>query len=392
MDRKKLKICHVITRMIIGGAQENTLLSAIGQAEKGHDVVLLTGLTTGPEGRLLEGKNTGKVNVVENPNLVRELCPLSDIKAYYELKKYFAAEKFDVVHTHSSKAGIVGRYAAWNAKIPLVVHTIHGQAFHRYEKPWKNKLYIFLEKLAEKKCHRIFAVAQAMINQCLENGIGYPEKYRVVYSGMEIEPFLNSRCDYELKKKLGIPDNSLVVGTLARLFHLKGYDHILQIAKKIIGVVPNAYFLLIGDGILKEKIKGDARKAGLEKYFVFAGLLRPELIPSYLSIVDVLLHLSLREGLPRSVVQSLASGKPAVAFNLDGTPEVLINGKTGFITGPDEIDKVINYTIELLKDQNKREEMGKNGRALVAKNFNWRFMVDELESEYYRQMEINSKN
>ncbi len=376
--------------MIIGGAQENTLLSAIGQAEKGHDVTLLTGPTTGPEGKLLEGKNAGKVKVVENENLVRELCPLSDIKSYYELKKYFVQEKFDVVHTHSSKAGIIGRYAAWNAKIPLVVHTIHGQAFHRYEKLWKNKLYIFLEKLAEKKCHKIFAVAQAMINQCLENGIGYKEKYRVVYSGMEIESFLNSKCDYALKKKLDIPENALVVGTLARLFHLKGYDYIVEIAKKIIEAVPNTYFLLIGDGILKEKIKKDAREAGLEKHFVFAGLLRPELIPAYLSIVDVLLHLSLREGLPRSVVQSLASGKPAIAFNLDGTPEVLINGKTGFITEPDEIDKVANYTIELLKDRNKREEMGRNGRSFVAKNFDWHFMVDELEDEYYKGLKAKA--
>lgn len=392
MDRKKLKICHVITRMIIGGAQENTLLSAIGQAEKGHDVVLLTGPTVGPEGRLLEGKNTGKVKVVENPNLLREVCPFSDIKAYYDLKKYFVEEKFDVVHTHSSKAGIIGRYAAWNAKVPLIVHTVHGQAFHRYEKPWKNKIYIILEKLAEKKCHKIFAVAQAMINQCLNNGIGYTEKYRVVYSGMEIETFLNAKYDYALKMRLGIPENSLVVGTLARLFHLKGYDHIVQIATKIIEAVPNTYFLLIGDGILKEKIKKDAYEAGLEKHFVFAGLIRPELIPSYLSIVNLLLHLSLREGLPRSVVQSLASGKPAIAFNLDGTPEVLIDGKTGFIAEPDEVDKVISETIELLKDQAKREEMGKNGRVLVAKNFDWHFMVDELETEYYKQLEFNSRN
>lgn len=376
--------------MIIGGAQENTLLSAIGQAEKGHEVILLTGPTTGPEGKLLAGKDTGKVKIVESLNLVRELCPLSDTKAYYELKKYFAKEKFDVVHTHSSKAGIIGRYAAWNAKVPLVVHTIHGQAFHRYEKPWKNKLYIFLEKLAEKKCHKIFAVAQAMINQCLENGIGCKEKYRVVYSGMEIETFLNSKCDYELKKKLGIPENALVVGTLARLFHLKGYDQIVGIAKKTIEAIPNTYFLLIGDGILKEQIIEDARKAGLEKHFVFAGLLRPELIPSCLSIVDLLLHLSLREGLPRSVVQSLASGKPAIAFNLDGTPEVLINDQTGFITEPDEIDKVICRTIELLKDEDKRSEMGRNGRKLVAKNFDWRFMVDELEAEYYKGLEAQA--
>ena len=373
--------------MIIGGAQENTLLSAIGQAENGHEVVLLTGPTTGPEGKLLEKRDVGKVKIVEYPELLRELCPVSDLKAYFGLKKYFANEKFDVVHTHSSKAGIIGRYAAWNAQVPLVVHTIHGQAFHRYEKPWKNKLYITLEKFAEKKCHKIFAVAQAMINQSLENNIGHKDKYKVVYSGMEIDSFLNAKYDLALKKKFGIPDDAFVVGTLARLFHLKGYDHIVEIAKKVIDAVPNTYFLLIGDGILREKILQDAKFAGLEKHFVFAGLIRPELIPSYLSIVDVLIHLSLREGLPRSVVQSLACGKPAIAFNLDGTPEVIINGKTGFITEPDEIDKVINHAIELLKNKNLRLELGSNGQKLVARNFDWHFMASELEKEYYSELE-----
>jgi len=377
--------------MIIGGAQENTLLSAIGQAEKGHEVVLVTGPTTGPEGKLLENRNVGKVKIVECPELVRELSPIKDIKAYLRLKRYFIKEKFDVVHTHSSKAGIVGRYAAWNAKIPLVVHTIHGQAFHRNEKPWKNKLYIFLERLAEKKCHKIFAVAQAMINQSVENHIGHKDKYRVVYSGMEINSFLKAGHDIELKKKLGIPEDALIVGTLARLFHLKGYDHIVEIARKVIASVPNTYFLLIGDGILKNKIQQDAANAGLSRNFIFAGLLKPEFIPQYLSIIDVLLHLSLREGLPRSVVQALACAKPAIAFNLDGTPEVLINGKTGFIIETDEIDKVIENTITLLKNKNLREELGRNGQNLVAKNFDWRFMVDELENEYYTELEKLAK-
>ena len=199
---------------------------------------------------------------------------------------------------------------------------------------------------------------------------------------MDIKSFLNAKPDLELKKKLGIKPDALVVGTLARLFHLKGYDHIVKIAGEVILKVPNALFLLIGDGILRDRLEKEIAEAGLKEHFVFAGLISPEQIPSYLSIVDVLVHLSLREGLPRSVVQALASSKPAVAFNLDGTPEVLINGKTGYITEPYEIDKVANYLINLLSEKNLREEMGKNGREFVKHKFDWKTMVNELESEY----------
>ncbi len=374
--------------MIIGGAQENTLLSVIGLADKGHDVVLPTGPTTGPEGRLLEKnveilKSRKNIEIVEYPNLVRAINPIKDVKAYFGLKDYFKKSNFDVVHTHSSKAGIIGRAAAWAVGVPFVVHTIHGQAFHRYEKWWKNSLYILLERYASKKCHRILAVAQAMIDQAVENKTAERAKCKVVYSGMDIESFLNAKHDLDLKKKLGIKPDALIVGTLARLFHLKGYDHIVRIARDAIQQVPNALFLLIGDGILRDRLEKEIAEAGLKEHFVFAGLISPEQIPNYLSIIDVLVHLSLREGLPRSVVQSLASGKPAVAFNLDGTPEVLINGKTGYITEPYEIDKVANYLITLLSRKNLREEMGNNGRELVKHKFDWKTMVRELEFEYY---------
>ena len=391
MNSKKLKICHVITRMIIGGAQENTLLSVIGLADKGHEVVLLTGPTTGPEGKLLEKnvevlKSRKNIEIVEYSNLVREINPVKDIKAYFGLKAYFKKSNFDVVHTHSSKAGIIGRAAAWTAGVPFVVHTIHGQAFHRYEKWWKNSFYILLERCASKRCHRILAVAEAMINQAVENKIVQREKCKVVYSGMEIESFLNAKPDLELKKKFGIEADALVVGTLARLFHSKGYAHIAKIAKEVIRKIPNTVFLLIGDGILRDRLEKEIVEAGLKEHFVFAGLIYPEQIPRYLSIVDVLVHLSLREGLPRSVVQSLASGKPAVAFNLDGTPEVLTNGKTGYITELHEIDKVTEYLITLLLDKNLREEMGETGREFVKYKFDWKNMVNELESEYYNAL------
>lgn len=381
-ENRKLKICHVITRMILGGAQENTLLTVIGHIEKGHDVVLVTGPSPGPEGELLKKRKYPDFELIINPHLVRELNPFHDIAAYLSLKSFLKSRKFDVVHTHSSKAGIIGRAAAKSAGVPFIVHTVHGQPFHQYESSYRNFLYRTAERWAAKRCDKIFAVSQAMIDQSVKAGIADRSKYKLVYSGIELESFLNGKPDYELREKLGIPQEASVVGTIARLFPLKGYEYLIPAAEKITEKYLDVYFLVIGDGILKEKLLQEVSEHRLN--FVFAGLVPPDEIPRYTNIMDMLVHLSLREGLPRAVVQVLASGKPAVGFNLDGTPEVIINEKTGYLVEPKDVDAVADAVIKLLENKGKAEKMGDNGRKLVSERFGWQRMVDILEEEYLK--------
>ena len=390
VKQKKLKICHVITRMIVGGAQENTLLSIVGQIEKGHDVTLITGHSPGPEGELLENSDfisKYNIKIIKTPHLVRSIDPVRDILAYFYLKNVFLNEKFDVVHTHSSKAGIIGRAAACKAKISFIAHTIHGQAFHPYEKPWRNWIYKKLEYWAAKRCHIIFAVAKAMITQCMDAHISRFSKYKVVYSGMDLEPFLSNVPDATLRKKLGIPEDSPVVGTVARLFPLKGYEYFIPAAERIVKKYPCVRFLVVGNGILKEKIEKEISDLGMNSNFVFVGLIPPDEIYKYISLMDVVAHLSLREGLPRTVVQALASGKPAVGFDLDGTPEVIINGKTGCIAQPKDVESVTNAILNLLDKPELAKKMGENGRKWVKDKFAWKRMVNILEDEYYKGLE-----
>lgn len=370
--------------MIVGGAQENTLLSVRGQMEGGHKVVLLTGPTVGPEGRLLKTIEVPGLNVVEEPSLVRAISPGSDLLAYRRLKRYFTENRFDVVHTHSSKAGIIGRASAWAVSCPLVVHTVHGQAFHPYEKPWRNRLYIQGERFAARRCHHIFTVSQAMIEQCVAAGIAPRDKYSVVYSGMEMEAFLKAQPDPVLRNRLGIPEGVPVVGKIARLFELKGHEFLFQAAPAIVDQFPDVRFLLVGDGILREEFEKRIQDMGLTANFVFAGLIPPAEVPRYTALMDVLVHLSLREGLPRTVVQALASGKPAIGFELDGTPEVILDDQTGFLCPPENAERVAQATIELLRNPHKAKAMGQKGREMVAKRFDWHQMVEQLEAAYYR--------
>ena len=386
-----MKVCHLITRMIVGGAQENTFLSARGLHEAGHEAVLMTGPSPGPEGELL--RNCGRIDfrVEECPTLCREIDPVRDWQSYRALVKFFKKEKFDIVHTHASKAGIIGRYAARAAGVPLVIHTIHGLPFSRIYPAWKNAVYIQLERMAAKRCDRICAVAQDMIDQCLANHIGRPEMFKVVYSGMELEPFLTTEPDPELRRSLGIPDGAKVVATLARLFPMKGYVELWSSIPEIVKRVPNVHFLLIGNGILREKLEAEAVERGFREHLSFAGLVPPSQVPRYLALADVLVHFSMREGLPRAAVQGLAMRKPVVAFDIDGTREVVLNGKTGYLLQPGVDKPGVEEIAELLLNEAKRHEFGEAGRALVKPRFDWRTMSDTLIAEYTKYLEIKKK-
>jgi len=377
-----LKICHVITRMIVGGAQENTLFTVIDHLKKGHEVVLVTGPSPGPEGKLLAHVDAPDFETMEIPDLVRELSPAHDAKAFLSLRKFFRERRFDVVHTHSSKAGIIGRFAARAAGVPVVVHTIHGQAFTPYEKHWRNALYKTAEFLSAKCSDRIFAVAQAMVDQCVASHIAPVSLYQVVYSGMEIERFLNAQPEPELRKELGIPENVPVIGALARLFPMKGYEYFMPGAIAVAKRIPDVHFLIIGDGILHDDLVAQAKEAGLEERFHFAGLVAPSQVQRYLAQIDLLWHLSLREGLPRSVVQVLGCGKPAIGFALDGTPEVVLNGKTGYCTAPEDVAAVVEHSCEILSCPERKKQMGEAGKALVAERFAHQRMADILETAY----------
>jgi glycosyltransferase involved in cell wall biosynthesis len=222
-----------------------------------------------------------------------------------------------------------------------------------------------------------------MVDQCVQAGIAPPEKYCVVYSGMEIDAFVQATRDRALQEQLGIPPDALVVGKIARLFELKGHEYLIAAASPVVRAFPNVRFLLVGDGNLRARLEREIAARGLRSHFVFAGLVPPDAVPRYTALMDVLVHLSLREGLPRGVVQALAAGVPAIGFALDGTPEVIRHGSTGLLCPPQDTEAIAAAVCQLLGDPERRCQMGRNGRALVHERFCWRRMVDTIEQQYF---------
>ena len=429
-----MRILHISTRLILGGSQENTVLSCEGQARLGHDVHLAFGPIYGPEGSLLERvekfrtADGRRITTHVVGHLVREVRPMMDRAAEGELRDLIQNLRPDIVHTHSSKAGILGRIAAWKQLWTLdagarngIVHTIHGPPFMpieggalaRAKTRVKNWMYTRAELYAARRCHLIVSVADAMTREFLSRGIGEPEQYVTVRSGMEIGPYINGAQEQsreQIRSSLGLSPQDFVVGTVARLAEHKGHDDLLDALGTEAKRNPRMKLLWIGDGWWRERLIARARAMGLavrehdrdargassacaegsysEARVHITGLVPPERIPGLIRAMDVLAHPSYREGLPRTVPQALLCGVCPVAYDCDGTGEVCRDMETGRLVPTGDKGKLRDAILWLKDHPHERAEMAARGREECRVAFSAETMVAELERVYARAIEL----
>jgi glycosyltransferase involved in cell wall biosynthesis len=439
VDPVLMRILHLSTRLILGGSQENTVLSCEGQARLGHDVHLAFGPIYGPEGSLLDRVQNFRtpdgrgITTHVIPHMIREVNPLSDVRAYNELRTLIRTLKPDVVHTHSSKAGILGRCAAWaelerDAANPFpdlspawtcrVVHTIHGPPFmpvegsalRRVKVRANNLLYTLAERSAAKRCHAIVSVADAMTRQFLARGIGRPEQYTTVRSGMETAPYLNpapgeSRSD--VRRELGLAETDFVIGTVARLAEHKGHDDLLDALADDLKRNPHWKLLWVGDGWWKDRLIAKARTKNItiaeladptvsnspphlptssplhpSPQLILTGLVPPPRIPAHIRAMDVLAHPSYREGLPRTVPQALLCGVCPVAYDVDGTGEVCRDMQTGRLVPLADLEALRDAIHWCATHPTERQQLASRGQQECATAFSAETMISQLEKVY----------
>lgn len=400
-----LKILHISTRLILGGSQENTVLSCEGQARLGHEVHLAFGPIYGPEGSMrprieafnerAEREGVQPITLHELPHMVRDLNPYKDHFCFHhDLKRLMREVRPDVVHTHSSKAGVLGRWAAWIAKPrPAVVHTIHGPPFmpveggilSRARIRLKNRVYTHAERFAAKRCHTIVSVADAMTEQFQARGIGAPGQYITVRSGMETEPFLSAspgESRDEVRAELGLGADDFIVGTVARLAQHKGHDDVLDALATDMRSHADWKLLWVGDGWWRDRLMQRVQSMGLTDRVVCTGLVPPERVPAMMRAMDVLAHPSYREGLPRTVPQALLCGVAPVAYDVDGTREACIDGRTGRLVPPGDTGALGDAIRELWERPDERARLAQQGRDECAERFSAETMVGALEDVY----------
>lgn len=403
------RILHISTRLILGGSQENTVLSCEGQSELGHEVHLAFGPIYGPEGSLLSRvqqfrtSRGSSITTHTVPHLIREVHPASDIRCTHELIGLIRTLRPDIVHTHSSKAGILGRIAAWQAfpfgspLTPGIVHTIHGPPFmpldggvlNKLKRRINNTIYTIAEDVAAQNCHAIVSVADAMTHQFLARGIGHPSLYTTVYSGMEINRFLSAEPGQDrntIRCSLGLCEQDFVVGTVARLAEHKGHDDLLDALAGDMHANPRLKLLWVGDGWWRERLESRIQSLDLTNQVVLTGLVPPDRVPGLMRAMDVLAHPSSREGLPRTVPQALLAGTCPVAYDVDGTGEVCQDHITGRLIPFGDLDMLRSAILDLEQNPAKRQHMVDQGRAWCRDRFSVHRMVTDLEHVYERAL------
>jgi glycosyltransferase involved in cell wall biosynthesis len=378
-----IRVLHVITRMIIGGAQENTLLSVEGLDRLSrYDAALVSGVERGLEGDLLT-RTRQTTDLILVPELRRNLNPIADAIALWKLYSLIKKGRYHIVHTHLAKAGVLGRVAAWLARTPIIVHGLHGLVFHEYQ-PWLvNRTWWAVQKVCKPITDHFISVSEVISQKAIDAGIASSDNLTTIYSGMELDWFLKANVNpMSIRRQLDIPENAPVIGKIARMVDIKNHDALLDAAPEIITRHPDARFLLVGDGPLLEHLRSRASQMGIGEHIIFTGVVPRERIPEMLAAMDVLAHTALYEGLPRVLAQALAMGKPCVAFDADGAREVVVPEETGYLVCPGDTAGIAAAVSRLLQDPKLRAQMGEAGRRRVDPAFRAETMVQHIDKVY----------
>lgn len=378
------KVLHIITLFNVGGATENTIFTVAGLIEKGYHVEIITGSSSSVNGSMHEATKRLNIPVHTFPSLRRKISLLWDLLITFQLYRFIKKNQFDIVHTHSAKAGVVGRIAAWFARTPIIIHHNHGNPFHRFQNVFVHKLFKLIEKFASLFCVKIVSVTHTIVDEMVSNKIAPREKFRVIRSGFDVENFVNydGSMDKSTRVRYGLTDSDIVIGKIARFSKLKGHIYLLKAFEKVSHRVSNAKLLLISDGEMKDELIRHIKEHNLESKVIFTGLVWPEEIPSIISILDIVVHTALLEGLPRVFAQSMLMGKPVIAFDLDGAHEVIVNGKNGYLIEPKNIDMLAEKIYDLASDLPKAKKFGEYAKNNIHDDFSIKAMVDNTDQLY----------
>jgi glycosyltransferase involved in cell wall biosynthesis len=389
MKNFKNKVLHIITRLDKGGSAENTFLTVTSLDKNNYDVALMSGpVENNKQDRRKEIEEYG-IKYMFIPELVRNIHLINDLKALFKIFIFLRKEKVDIVHTHTSKAGLLGRLAAKAAGVPIIIHTPHGHVFFGYFGLLKTKIFILLEKLASRITDKVVALTNREKEDYIVFRIAHGDKLITICSGVELNKYkeLSYFEKQNCKKELQIPNNSLIVGTAGRLVSVKGPEFLIDAAKNIISRHPDTFFLFAGDGYLRQDLEKKALDMDIKDNIIFLGWRND--IARIISIYDVFVLPSLNEGMGRVLVEAMALGKPIVASDVGGIPDLVTHQTNGFLVSPKSPKELAEYIQILLEDRKKREEMGLAGKER-ALNFSKEMMIGRI-TKLYKELILQKK-
>jgi glycosyltransferase involved in cell wall biosynthesis len=392
---KKIKVTHIITRMDMGGSAQNTLLTALHHDSQHYNVWLLKGSTlesamTQDEIKIVEDQlETAKkqgIEIIDVPSMVRRISPINDVRGLVALFRHIRKMEPHIVHTHTSKAGILGRLAAWMARVPIVIHTPHGHVFYGHFGRSLSRMFLQMEKLLGRITHHQIALTPEEGKDYLNLGVAKSNNISVIHSGVDLNCFKRSKTKSNPRRnELGIPPDSLVVGYVGWLIPIKGVTYLVNAMAEVVQRHPNSLLVLVGKGDEKGeeeiKLSKQVENLGIADNVRFLGW-RPD-VNEIMGCFDIFVLPSLNEGMGRVLVEAMSAGLPIVASRVGGIPDLLKDGENGLLVPPANAGALEQAISDLLSDKDRRKRMGETGKKM-CRPYSIEAMVDKIDNLYSR--------
>jgi glycosyltransferase involved in cell wall biosynthesis len=379
---RKIRVLTIMTNLAVGGVQDNVLMTLERLNRKKYEVSLITS----SEGEWLPRvKGIKDLNLIFMDSFTRVIHPLKDLATLFKIHSKIKKDGYDIVHTHSSKAGVLGRLAAKLAGVQIIVHSHHGLNFHDYLNPATRFIFLKLERFLSRISSRLITVSQLNLQKVLDAKLAPRNKFANIYYGIDFEKF-DVRIDISAKRKeIGVVGNEKIVATVGRLFPQKAPQDLIRAMPKVLAAHRDVAFVFIGGGEMLPQLQLLAKKLGVESQIRFLG--DRDDVPELLQIVDVFILTSLWEGMPRALIEAMYCARPLVATAVDGTPELVQQNETGILVPPRDIDAIANGIITLLNDEKKAKQMGAEAKRRVSEKFAIDKMISEIERVYDELLE-----
>jgi glycosyltransferase involved in cell wall biosynthesis len=373
-----IRVLHIHTLPVISGSGINTFLSMRGMDKSRYAVEL----AVAPGGPLIELVQRHGMVAHTFRHFVQPLDPFNDVLALLDLYAFLRKQGYDVIHTHNSKAGFIGRLAGKLARVPVIVHTVHGFAFHDQEPPWRQALFRNMERFAAHWCDKMVFISQPLIHWALEEGIAKNSKMIKVYSGIELDRFHPVRAEEKkrIRKKWGIGPRDPVIGMVSKLWEGKGHAVLIQAFREIKREMERAKLVIVGEGYLHGELIALVNRIGLKDSVLFTGFQMDvfEIIATF----DVAVLPSFFEGMGRVLLEAMAMEKPVVASRVGGIPDLVEDGVNGFLVNPGRVRELKEGLLKVLQDKKLARKLGKQGRKKTSDRFSAEIMVQSIDRIY----------
>jgi glycosyltransferase involved in cell wall biosynthesis len=379
--RARVRVLRVIARLNIGGPAVHATLLTERLDPARYDSRLVAGTEEAAEGNYLTLRGVNPPGIVRLPALGREIRGSRDVVALVRLIALVRRFRPHVVHTHTAKAGMLGRLAARLCRVPVIVHTYHGHVFHGYFSPRRTRLFVTIERRLARRTDRLLAVSETVREELLRLGIGTAATFRVMPLGLDLAPLVESAgLRGGLRTELGIPAEAPLCGIVARLVPIKAHEVFLDAAAAVARTMPESRFLVIGDGERRAELERRATRLGLAKQVRFLGW-RRDLDRLYADL-DIAVLTSRNEGSPVSLIEAMAAGCPVVATRVGGVPDLVEDGLTGLLTPPDDPEALAAALSALFRDPARRRTLGAAGQKRVVSAFAAERLLDDIDRLY----------